>query len=284
MLSTSNNPVTEQLSNQHAVFRRILIPTDFSTASEWVFDDAVRIAGSTGAELIILHVRMTWAKHPEELRFPADESLYEYAEKLELERLRDRVRRANASVETRLVVQQAPDAGKEICHTAETERVDLIVIATHARHHVAHLFVGSTTHAVIANPPAAVLAIRYGIRKRVGMRRIVVPVHLQQASQAALDLASDVAARERGEVHLLTVCGDGDRSPAEELLTRLSANVTRAQVRHAIVHGGDAEKEIVRYAEKADADAIFLNAAGAPSEKKLDIIRHAPTPVMIVPR
>ena len=57
------------------MFRRILIPTDFSTASEWVFDDAVRIAGGSGAELVIVHVRMTRTSHPDELRFPADASL-----------------------------------------------------------------------------------------------------------------------------------------------------------------------------------------------------------------
>ena len=51
------------------MFSRILIPTDFSTASEWVFDDAVRIAGTHGAEILILHVRMTWADHPDQLRF-----------------------------------------------------------------------------------------------------------------------------------------------------------------------------------------------------------------------
>src|SRR5688500_2591022 len=100
------------------MFRRILIPTDFSTASEWVFDDAVRIAARTGAELIILHVRMTWASHPDELRFPADPSLYEYAEQLELERLRARVRESNSSVATRLIVRQAPDPGNEVYRTA----------------------------------------------------------------------------------------------------------------------------------------------------------------------
>ena len=55
-------------------FRRILIPTDFSTASEWVFDDAVRIAGTTGAEIVILHIRMTWESEPSRLRLPADAS------------------------------------------------------------------------------------------------------------------------------------------------------------------------------------------------------------------
>jgi len=221
------------------MFHRILIPTDFSTASEWVFEDAVRIASASDAEVIILHVRMTWASHPDELRFPADPSLYEYAEKLELERLRDRVRRVSASVTTRLIVRLAPDPGNEICRTAKSENVDLIVIATHARHHVAHLLVGSTTMSVLKDPPAPVLAIRYGIRKRSSMNRVVVPVHLQQTSHSALALAArehgvrfqrgsalndvKVARGERGVITL----GLRLQHERERLIRRLHAEQTR---------------------------------------------------------
>jgi len=258
------------------MFHRILIPTDFSTASEWVFEDAVRIAGSSGAEIVILHVRMTWASHPEELRFPADPSLYEYAEKLELERLRDRVRRANSSVSTRLIVRQAPHPGEEICKTAKEENADLIVIATHGRHHVSHLFVGSTTLAVLKDPPAPVLAIRYGIRKRAALRRVVVPVHLQQTSQRALDLA----VREAGEIHLVTVCSEEEHARAEEKLRAMTASLPH--VKTAVIRGKDPEDELLRYATKAEIDAIFLNSAAEPSQRKIDIVRHAPVPVMIV--
>jgi universal stress protein A len=258
------------------MFRRILIPTDFSTAAEWVFDSAVRIAGASGAELLILHVRMTWASHPNELRFPADASLYEYAEQQELARLRESVRRANSSVATRLIVRQAPDAGQEILRTAANEAVDLIVIATHARHHVAHLLVGSTTMALLKEPPAPVLAIRYGIRKRGRLDRVVVPTHLNQTSHRALELAARVAK----EVHVVTVCTDDEQSRAEELLSRLSQEVQGAT--KAILRGRNPQEEIIRYTEKVDADAIFINAAAEPSERKIDIVRHAPVPVMIV--
>lgn len=259
------------------MFRRILIPTDFSTASEWVFDDAVRIAGTSGAEIVILHVRMTRTSHPDELRFPADASIYEYAEQQELQRLRERLRRANASVTTRLIVRQAPDPGNEICRTARDEQADLVVIATHARHHVAHLFVGSTTTAVLRQPPSPVLAIRYGIRKRTSMNRLVVPVHFEQTSQSALELAMRMGA----EIHLVMVCDEKDTTRAEEHLRGVAARAPNATTR--VVQGGDAEKEIVRYATKSDADAIFLNASKEPTEKKLDIIRHASVPVMVVP-
>jgi nucleotide-binding universal stress UspA family protein len=257
-------------------FHRILIPTDFSTASEWVFDDAVRIAGTSEAELVILHVRMTWASHPEELRFPADASLYEYAETLELERLRDRVRRANASLSTRLIVRQAPDPGNEICRTAKTENVDLIVMATHGRHHVAHLFIGSTTMALLKDPPCPVLAIRYGIVKRDTLNRVVVPVHLQQTSHRALELA----AREARDIHLVTVCSEDESGRAEEMLRKIAADVPGAKI--AIVRGKDPEDELLRYTTKVDADAIFVNATADPSQRKIDLVRHASVPVMIV--
>src|SRR5687767_12715149 len=155
---------------------------------------------------------MTRASHPGELRFPADPSIYEYAEQQELDRLRERVRRANASVATRLIVRHAPDPGHEISRCAKDENVDLIVIATHARHHVSHLFVGATTVAVLEDPPAPVLAIRYGTRKRPALNRVIVPAHFDQTTRPAPDLP----ARMNPEVHLVIACHEKDTTPAED--------------------------------------------------------------------
>jgi len=141
-------------------WRRILIPTDFSTASEWAFDDAIRLAGASGAELLVLHIRMTRASPPDELRFPADESIYAYAEEQELQTLRERARRANANVATRLVVKKAPDPGAEICRTATQESVDLIVIATHGFTGWKHFAIGSTAERVVRSAPCPVLVVR----------------------------------------------------------------------------------------------------------------------------
>ena len=265
-------------------FRRILIPTDFSTASEWVFDDAVRFAGSTGAELVILHIRMTRTSHPNELRFPADPKLYEYAEQYELDALRNRVKHANASIPTRLVVRQAPYPGAEICRVAADESADLVVIATHARHHVAHLIIGSTTMNVILNPPAPVLAIRYGIRKRSALKRIVLPIHPQQMSRPALDLASAIAMRGGAELHLITVCENASQQREEDHLRDVAASLPQQlQMKTATIRGTDVEKEVCRYVDKVEADMLFVNSTGEPGPVKRDIIRSAGVPVMIVP-
>jgi hypothetical protein len=130
--------------------------------------------------------------------------------------------------------------------------------------------------AVLKDPPAPVLAIRYGIRKRTSLNRVVVPVHLQQTSHRALELA----AREATEIHLVTVCSEEDHRRAEELLRQLAAPTPNARI--SIVRGKDPEDELLRYTAKVDADAIFINAAAAPSQRKIDLVRHASVPVMIV--
>ena len=266
-------------------WRRIVIPTDFSTAAEWSFDSAVQLAGATGAELIILHVRSTRTSHPDELRFPADDALYAYAEQHELEKLRDHARRRNADVATRLVVQRAPDAGAAICQAASEENADLIVISTHARHHVAHLIIGSTTLNVLSGAPVPVLAIRYGIQRRRGFGRILVPVHLNQRSTMAASLAAAIAKRESSEVHLIIVCDDGNRAAAGALIAEMTADLfAGVNVKPVVLQGKDVDAELVRYARGADADALFLNAAAAEiSARKKDIIRQVDAPVMLVP-
>jgi len=266
-------------------WRRIVVPTDFSTAAEWSFDSAVRMAGSTGAELVILHVRATWASNPEELRFPADDSLYEYAEQHELEKLRDHARRANATVQTRLVIQRAPDPGAAICRTASEEGADLIVISTHARHHVAHLIIGSTTLNVLSGAPVPVLAIRYGIRARLGLQRLLVPVNLKQGSTSAAALAASIARREKSEVQLIIVCDDPEQAAGEALVSRMTGELfAGVETKPIILKGKDIDAELVRHVRGADADALFLNAAAHEiSTLKKDIIRQVETPVMLVP-
>jgi nucleotide-binding universal stress UspA family protein len=240
-------------------WRRILVPTDFSTAAEWAFDYAVNMAGATSAELLILHVRMTRPSNPAELRFPADPSVYEYAEQAELESLRDRARRLNADVHARMVVSQAPDPGAEICRTASKEEADLIVIATHARHHVAHLLIGSTTLEVLSHPPAPVLAVRYGIPRRPVLRRIVLPIHAGHDSFAAVSLTAALATRESSEIHLISV------APASEVegLDRFLAEVVREHLSGSTVvtrsiEGSEVERELIRYAGEVGADLIVL--------------------------
>lgn len=264
-------------------WRRVLVPSDFSTASEWSFDSAIELAGTTGAELIVLHVRSTRSSNPEELRFPADETLYAYAEQVQLDKLRDRAERLNADVAIRMIVRKAPDPGAEISRAAVSEQADLVVIATHARHHVAHLLIGSTTLKVVQQTQVPLLAIRYGVPRRTACRNIVVPVHPSQTSMAAASLAASVATHQGSKVHLVTVCAEADRNAAVTRIEEIAA-IFSSPPSLAVLRGDDVEAEMARYVVRVSADTLFVNAGtDSLGGVKRDMIRRIPVPVMVVP-
>jgi nucleotide-binding universal stress UspA family protein len=136
---------------------------------------------------------------------------------------------------------------------------------------------------MITKTDVPLLAIRYGIHTHRSMHRIVVPVHAKQHSEAALDLAAAISARQGSDLHLVTVCAGSDRTESEAFLDGLATKMTNVRVVKTVVTGDDVEREVVRYTEKADGDAIFVNAADPPSPLKIEIVRKAPVPVMIVP-
>jgi len=136
---------------------------------------------------------------------------------------------------------------------------------------------------VINDPPAPVLAVRYGTKKRDQLKRIVVPVHLKQKSHGALDLALQIAQRRNAELHLVTLCESTDRDAAQKMLDDAVRANSGVSMKTEILRGSDVEREIVRYSDKVEADAIFLNADQQIGRAKIEIVRHAATPVMVVP-
>ena len=122
-----------------------------------------------------------------------------------------------------------------------------------------------------------------GNSKPRGMKRIVVPVHTKQTSEAAADLASAVARREGSEVHLLSVCPDADRSAAEARVQTVAERMTGANVKRAIVRGNDVEEGLAKYVKDTNADVVFVNAQKEIGSVKRDIIRQIRVPVMSVP-
>ena len=84
---------------------------------------------------------------------------------------------------------------------------------------------------------------------------------------------------QRGEIVALV----GQSGSGKSTLLNMITGIDHPSQGRMVIRGTDIEKEILRYASKSDADAIFLNSDDRLGEKKLDILRHAPTPIMIVP-
>jgi nucleotide-binding universal stress UspA family protein len=156
-------------------FTRILVPTDFSASSNGAMALAKELASRFGASLHLLHVLDdpfvtaafavdVYAPPPAGLR----ESWLKGAETLLDAQLAPEEKARFRS--TTAVVFGTP-AGA-ITEYAGTHDIDLIVIGTHGRGGMAHLFIGSVAERVVRTAPCPVMTVR----ERVG------PTHAERTA------------------------------------------------------------------------------------------------------
>ena len=163
-----------------SVFERILVPTDFSAASERAWSTAQRLAAALGAELVLTHVLCeadflrgleaeereadAWSRHSaEQLSITPDPTwsqarvtAQEWAEDL-LGRWAGQARAAGLKVST---VLRAGSPHREIVAAVVDHRADLVVLATRGRGGLPRLFYGSVADPVVRSAPCPVMTVR----------------------------------------------------------------------------------------------------------------------------
>lgn len=141
-------------------FRKILVPTDFSTHACAALDLAIGMAQRFGAELLVVHVIATTS-------FPTSNMLT----MSHFPNLRDEVKkRSEAEMQNLLKALPAgvKAAGKllegptyeQVLDCAAREGADLIVMGTQGHTGLKHMILGSTAERVVRLAPVPVLTIR----------------------------------------------------------------------------------------------------------------------------
>jgi nucleotide-binding universal stress UspA family protein len=146
---------------------RILVPVDFSAHSKSALQYAAALASRLEASLHLLHVvedpvaTGAWGSESvlpdltelrKELVVDAERRLLAY---------RGEAERAQVPVVTSVRIGLT---SYTIVEYARTLNVDLIVMGTHGRTGVAHLFMGSVAERVVRHAPCPVLTVREGAR------------------------------------------------------------------------------------------------------------------------
>lgn len=143
--------------------RRILAPTDFSEAAEPAMQWAMALGEVFGAEVVILHVLdltiAALAGLPSQLAaFPAVGELLEQVRR-ETEQEMARVSARFPGART-LLREGSPRS--VILEVAAEVDADLIVMGTHGRTGLAHVFFGSVAEHVVRHSKVPVLTVRRG--------------------------------------------------------------------------------------------------------------------------
>ena len=286
------------------MFNRILVPTDFSRASEAALAHARILAESTGATLHLLHV----VNKASLATVPADPREYESAAYEQLQQWLS----SEGPDGILLVVERSEVPADEITRYARAHDIDLIVMGTHGRGRVAHFLLGSVAEKVARTAPCPVLTMRGTSGTRATRRpRILVPTDFSPCADAALDCANQMAARVRTSICLLHVIYrpaigvtfGSELGAPESLETRqdqmenarielgrrmLADSRSRLAMTADIVFGTSAAM-ISAYAADHDFDMIVMGTHGRSGIAHLlmgsvaeSVVRTAPCPVLTV--
>jgi len=146
---------------EERIFRRILVPTDFSRQSERAWATARRLARAVGADLVLLHVFVEMPLYSESpLSGERIHEAYAAARTWAAEQLEQWAatgRAEGVGVKTLLRTGIPHD---EIVATARDEGADLVAIGTHGRGGLNRLMLGSVCDRVIRLSSCPVLAVR----------------------------------------------------------------------------------------------------------------------------
>lgn len=145
------------------MFTRILVPTDFSESSDAALDYARALADKFGASLRLLHVieqPYGSGAFSNEVYLAETSGLYDMLVKQAQAQLSDRVFPADRAQHGMTSEIMTGRSATTIVEYAADQHFDLIVMGTHGRTGLAHLFMGSVAEHVVRKALCPVLTVR----------------------------------------------------------------------------------------------------------------------------
>lgn len=277
------------------LLERILLPTDFSEASQEATETAAYLARSYGARIHLLHVIQDGDGFPLDL----DAARVAVGEKLEA--LRGQLADEGLAVpEPEIEIGNPPD---RITQYADRQDINLIVVGSRGTSEGDHVL-GFTAEKAIRRSGIPVWVTRVGENPPV--RRIVCAVDFSDPSRYALDSAVHLARDLGAELTILHVIqplsgfgiGAGrlgassvsdyevrQREDFDQFLTNFDLGDVpwKRQIR-----GGQSHEEIVAVARQEEADLLVVGSVGRSGPARMlvgstaeRVLRHMPCSMVI---
>lgn len=143
--------------------KKILVPCDFSPYAEHALTWAVRLAQPYADAKIVLayavpiFARVSYTEVPVLVDIPKIEAQLITEGEAQLRTFIAKHNTGNVPIEPRAMLG---DPFSVICRVAEEDQVDLIVLGSHGRTGLSHVFLGSVAERVVRHAPCPVLVAR----------------------------------------------------------------------------------------------------------------------------
>lgn len=145
------------------MYKHILVPTDGSELSNHAIEHAAALAKAVGARLTVLTLSVPYyefAVEPELTTIGAEE--YERGVEKAATHCLDTAKdiAAAAGIPCEAIHLKHPQPYQAIIDSAKEQKCDLIVMASHGRHGIAAIVLGSETNKVLTHSTIPVLVVR----------------------------------------------------------------------------------------------------------------------------
>ncbi|MFN0205307.1 MAG: universal stress protein [Planctomycetota bacterium] len=149
------------------VYKNILVPTDFSKESEVAFEPAIELAKASGGKIILvgvvqeaMNLRMAVLAHSAAVSPEIDDVAANLVEssKTKLQQIADRYK--NSGVAISVIATEGLSPARTILELVESEKADLVVLATHGHGGLKRILLGSVAERVVREAKCPVLVAR----------------------------------------------------------------------------------------------------------------------------
>lgn len=294
--------------------KKILYTTDFSECSWHVLPQAVYLANKYSAELHMLHAIVLYADDPHnpEYHFPDIDNLFNLLKKNAKERMDYELKDNEIkNIKVKKVQERGFSPASVILEYCQKNDIDLIVMGTHGRRGLGHLFMGSVAEEVVRLSECPVLTIRDGddLIPIGSKKNILVPVDFSNHSKTAIEYALKIAPTYNARLQLLHVVEESihpsfyaaginsifeinsqlktrSKEAIKEMIDRIGGSDIEVDI---FVVEGRAFSEIMKFAKEKSIDLIIIATHGLTGIEHLllgsvteKVVRMAKCPVLTV--
>lgn len=147
------------------LFKKILVPIDFSHFSKKALEAAIKLAECCGGKIYLLHVEedIFHIKQIHKINPPLEKYCDQFHKEFIIEKKKN-LEQFKSYIPKRLFAGAIIKEGHpfvEIVKFAKSRCMDLIVISSHGRSELRHAFLGSTTDKVSRKAECAVLIVKH---------------------------------------------------------------------------------------------------------------------------
>ncbi|MBO6515693.1 MAG: universal stress protein [Bacteroidia bacterium] len=240
----------------------ILVPTDFSTASDNALEHSVGIAELFDNQIMLLYV--------------VEESIFKsifggsMEKALMMDTINNKLKEKAAEIQAKypgIVVNTMVKEGKvyrQIIEVSQNLACDSVVMGFNGVNGVER-FMGSTTTRVIKSSSVPVVIIKE-IQSSINYKKIVLPIDLTKESRQKVDWAVHFAKKYGSEIHVITEIEQDEflMNKVKASLKQVETILAKHEVNFVSKILNDQEypehfgKDIIQYSEEIDADLIMI--------------------------